>query len=121
MSTDTQPTLPFGEVPGASGSSDVADAAGGSGRSDGSTSPVPRAARGPVIRWGAIVWGLALAAVAAVVLTIVTDVGRRQAVVTWVDGLTPGTFTLYALLALGALLLVAGLAGVLRRTTRRND
>ena len=73
---------------------------------------------GPVIRWAAIVWGLAFAALAAALLWVVTDPTRRDDVSAWLETLTPGTFVLYGALVLGALLLVAGLAGILRRTTR---
>ncbi|KQO96797.1 hypothetical protein [Leifsonia sp. Leaf264] len=114
MSADTTPTTPYENI-----QTPVTDAAAPDAASPtpepSTTSPAPT---GPVIRWAAVVWGLAFSALAAVLLWIVTDVTRRDDVSTWLETLTPGTFVLYAVLALGALLLVAGVAGILRRTTR---
>ncbi|WP_394554423.1 hypothetical protein ACDF64_07250 [Agromyces sp. MMS24-JH15] len=77
------------------------------------------ALRGPRVRWGAIVWGLAFAAIAAVELWVLVDPARRDAASDWWRSLEPGMFLLVVLLAMGALLLVAGLAGVLRRASSR--
>lgn len=84
---------------------------------------VPAAATATVVpprtRWAAIVWGLFLAALAAVALWILADGDRRDAVTVWVAGMGTPTAVAVALLAIGVLLLVAGLAGLLRRTQRR--
>ena len=114
MSTDSNPTTPYGVDMTAT------DAAAPDAATTTFGSPTPAASvpAGPVIRWAAIVWGLAFAAMASVLLVIVTDIERRQDFSSWLETLTPGTFALYAVLALGGLLLVAGLAGILRRATR---
>ncbi|KQX05396.1 MULTISPECIES: hypothetical protein [unclassified Leifsonia] len=111
MSTDSNPTTPYDLGVDGIGTTDL----GATGHDATATDAAPA---GPVIRWAAIVWGLAFAALATVLLVIVTDIGRRQDFSSWLETLTPGTFALYAVLALGALLLVAGLAGILRRATR---
>lgn len=76
-------------------------------------------AAGPRVRWGAIVWGLAFAAIAAVELWILVDPGRRLAATDWFASLSGVTATLVAVLAVGTLLLVAGVAGLARRLSRR--
>ncbi len=74
---------------------------------------------GPRVRWAAIVWGLLFAATAAGTLAVLVDRERRDAFAEWMFALSPTTAALYALLGLGALVLVAGLAGLLRRAQRR--
>lgn len=73
----------------------------------------------PRVRWAAIVWGLLFAAIAAGTLAILLRPESRDAFAEWAFALSPLTVTLYGLLALGALVLVGGLAGLLRRAQRR--
>lgn len=113
MSTDSNPTTPYESFETAVTDAAAPDAAAHDAAASGAAAPA-----GPVIRWAAVVWGLAFAAVAAVLLVVVTDIGRRQDLSSWLETLSPGTFALYAVLLVGALLLVAGLAGILRRATR---
>ncbi|WP_233279130.1 hypothetical protein [Microterricola pindariensis] len=74
---------------------------------------------GPRIRWAAIVWGLLFAAIAAGTLLTLLSPERRDAFAAWAVSLSPTTVTLYGLLAVGALVLVLGLVGLLRRAQRR--
>ncbi|MET0974214.1 MAG: hypothetical protein ABWX82_00930 [Leifsonia sp.] len=112
MSNETQPTIPFETVDGLRRSGPAADPTTPDGTVAGSTPA------GPVIRWAAVIWGLVIAGIAGITLAIVTDASRRDDVTAWLGTLTAGTFALYVLLVIGALLLVAGLAGILRRATR---
>ncbi|BDZ54282.1 hypothetical protein [Agromyces marinus] len=73
---------------------------------------------GPRIRWAGILWGLVFAAIAATTLWTVVDPERRDAASAWWSSLEPAMLGLMLLLALGGILLVAGLAGVLRRASR---
>ncbi len=73
----------------------------------------------PRTRWAAILWGLALGAVGGGALWIVLSPARLDGFADWLVGLTPLAVVAYSALALGALLLVAGLAGLARRAQRR--
>lgn len=117
MSNETQPTIPFETVDGLRRSGPAADPTTPDGTVAGST-PAGSTPAGPVIRWAAVIWGLVIAGIAGITLAIVTDASRRDDVTAWLGTLTAGTFALYVLLVIGALLLVAGLAGILRRATR---
>lgn len=75
------------------------------------TAPLPR----PRTRWAAIVWGLVLAALAAAAAWFVSDARRLDDLALWVQNLEVGAVVAYVLLALGALILVIGLVGLLRR------
>ena len=79
-----------------------------------SAAPAPTA---PRIRWAAIVWGLLFAGIASALLWVVTDVGNRDAASIWLKTVSPATLVLVILLVVGGLLLVAGLASLLRRIT----
>lgn len=73
----------------------------------------------PRTRWAGIIWGVALAGVAAFALWTVLDTGRRAGVTEWVLGLTPVTTVTYVILALGAVLFVTGLVGLAHRAQLR--
>ncbi len=74
---------------------------------------------GPRTRWAGIVWGLALAAVAAAGVWLASGAGRADELVAWARTLTVATGIGYGVLALGALVLITGLVGLLRRAQRR--
>lgn len=76
-------------------------------------SPAPRT------RWAAIVWGLFFAGLAFAGIWLLSDAQRRDGVTDWLAGLAPATIVAVSLLAVGVLVLVAGLAGLLRRMQRR--
>lgn len=69
----------------------------------------------PRTRWAAIVWGLFFAATAAVALWILTSTDRRTAALDAIVSLDAPTAIAIALLAVGVLVLVGGLAALLRR------
>jgi hypothetical protein len=75
-------------------------------------------ASGPRTRWAGIVWGLVLAAVAAGGIWLASGEGRLDDLVRWTRDLSPATAIGFGVLAIGVLLLVAGLVGLLRRAQR---
>ncbi|MBN6192187.1 hypothetical protein JQN58_35470 [Aneurinibacillus sp. BA2021] len=73
----------------------------------------------PRTRWAAIIWGVVLAAIAGAALWVLADDDRRAALADGVATLTPATILTVVLLSAGALLLVGGAAGLVRRVQRR--
>lgn len=73
----------------------------------------------PRIRSGAIAWGLIVCGIAVAVLLVVSDGASRTAFASWLGALTPGGYLLIAVLALGGLILLWGLLGLIRRAQRR--
>lgn len=71
----------------------------------------------PRTRWAGIVWGLVFAALAITGLTLATS-PDPEALATWVQNVEVSALIGYGLLAFGALLLVIGLVGLLRRAQR---
>jgi len=69
----------------------------------------------PTVRWGALVWSLIFAGIAATTLWVVVDSGRRTALGDWLLDLSPVAAWLYALLVLGVLVVVFGLVALIRR------
>lgn len=90
----------------------------------GSSAPGASLAAGPATvlrartRWAGIVWGLVLAVVAAAGVWLTSAPGRVDDLVAWVGALSPVTAVGGAVLVVGALLLVVGLVGLLRRAQR---
>ncbi|MFD5226421.1 hypothetical protein ACFWHT_12435 [Microbacterium sp. NPDC058342] len=85
----------------------------------GVSAPVEDAAAQPRTRWAAIVWGLFFAALAWGGIWMLSSGDRRSALTDWFAGMTPGTITAVALLSLGVLALIGGLAGLIRQGQRR--
>jgi hypothetical protein len=83
--------------------------------SDTARGPYPR----PHVRWAGIIWGLVFAVAAALLLWVLAEDDRRDAVGAWWATLTPIGFALTALLVAGGLLLIGGVAGLARRLTHR--
>ncbi len=77
--------------------------------------PAPR----PRTRWAGIVWGLALAAAAVLGLWVVSAADRREAAADWLGTLSVPAVIAYALLSLGAVVLLTGLIAALRRAQSR--
>jgi hypothetical protein len=85
----------------------------GAGASDPST-----AIARPTVRWGALVWSLLFGALAATTLWVIVEPARRDAVGSAFANLSPLAAALYALLALGVLVVVFGLVALIRRSER---
>ena len=74
----------------------------------------------PHVRAGSIAWGLIVIASASLVLWVSALPSRRAAVADWVLSLTPGDAALVAVLACGAIVLIAGVLAAIRRAQRRS-
>lgn len=75
----------------------------------------------PRTRWAAIIWGLVFAGIAAWALWAFSDPERRTEVAGWIGDLTVASAIAYGVLALGSLVLILGLSGILRRVQRRRE
>lgn len=78
----------------------------------------PESTPRPRIRWAGIVWGLVLAAVATTGLAVTWGPTRLDDLTAFVPQLTATTVVAAVLMTLGALALVTGLVGLLRRAQR---
>lgn len=67
------------------------------------------------VRWAGIVWGVAFAALAWAGMWLTGEPDRVNELATWLQGINTMTAVAYGLLAVGALALVTGLVGLLRR------
>jgi hypothetical protein len=117
--TDPDRTEPLTDLPG--GGSALYDATDRISRADtaaGLDSPAVAPMRGPRTRWGGIVWGLAFAALAVGGIWLASGAGRVDALAAWMRQLPTGTAVGYGILAIGGLLLVVGMVGLLRRAQR---
>lgn len=75
-------------------------------------------APGPTVRWGALVWALIFGGTAALTLWILVDPARRLAADAWIAGLNPLAAWLYALIAVGVIVALFGIVGLIRRGER---
>lgn len=81
--------------------------------------PADTGVEAPRTRWAAVVWGLFFAAVAIAGLWLLSEPLRPSHAVEWAATLDAATGVAILILGLGVILLVAGAAGLLRRTQRR--
>lgn len=72
----------------------------------------------PRTRWAGIVWGLVLAALAWAGVWLASGTDRASDLAAWARDLTPAAAIGYGILAIGGLLLVTGVVGLLRRAQR---
>ncbi|SFR69628.1 hypothetical protein SAMN05428970_0745 [Agromyces sp. CF514] len=80
--------------------------------------PAPVAAARPTVRWGALVWALIFGATAALTLWVLVDPARRLAADEWIAALNPLAASLYALIAIGVVVALFGVVGLIRRGER---
>ncbi|PZU49127.1 MAG: hypothetical protein DI566_02100 [Microbacterium sp.] len=80
--------------------------------------PTTASQAGPRTRWAGIVWGLVFAAVAVAGVSLTASETAVDELVAWVTDLSVATAIGWAVLAIGGLLLVTGLVGLLRRAQR---
>jgi type II secretory pathway component PulF len=73
----------------------------------------------PPVRWGGVVWGLLLVVFPTAVLFVLSAPERLAAVEVWLAALTPGTAWALWLAAIGLLIVVFSLLGVIRSAQRR--
>lgn len=83
-------------------------------RAPASTTPPAR----PTVRWGALVWALIFGGTAALTLWILVDPARRLAADAWIAGLNPLAAWLSALIAVGVIVALFGVVGLIRRGER---
>lgn len=69
----------------------------------------------PRTRWAGIVWGLMFVALAAAGAAVAAVPARFTTFLEWAVQTTPEAATAYALLTIGAVLLISGIVGLLRR------
>ena len=72
----------------------------------------------PHVRWGGVVWGALLLAIAGFVLFTVSSRARQSAFESWVAGLTPGAGWTLAVVAVGVFILILALLAVVRSAQR---
>jgi hypothetical protein len=72
----------------------------------------------PHVRWGGVVWGALLVAIAGFVLFTVSSRARQSAFESWVAGLTPGAGWTLAVVAVGVFILILALLAVVRSAQR---
>lgn len=72
----------------------------------------------PTVRWGALVWSLLFGALAGTALWLMLDPDRLDATGEWLAALSPLAAALYALVALGVVLALFGIVGLIRRGER---
>lgn len=74
--------------------------------------------RGPFVRWGAIVWGVIVCAIAVGTLLIVGSPDGLAGFARWMGHVTAATAWLLVILVLGGIMLVLGLLALIRRSRR---
>ncbi|MFF1877177.1 hypothetical protein [Leifsonia sp. NPDC058230] len=72
----------------------------------------------PHVRWGGVVWGAILVAIAGFVLYTVSSPDRKLAFESWVEALTPGAAWTLAVVAVGVFILILALLAVVRSAQR---
>lgn len=75
----------------------------------------------PRTRWAAIIWGAVFVAISVSAIALLVDGNHGEVVGEWVMSLTPASITAIALLAIGAVILICGAIGLIRRLQRRAE
>ncbi|GAA1825600.1 hypothetical protein [Agromyces salentinus] len=107
------PAWPFGATPASSPQARPAASA-----SPPATAVHAASAARPTVRWGALVWALLYGTIAGVTLWIIVDPARREATAAWFADLNPLAAGLYAVIAVGVVVALFGIVGLLRRGER---
>lgn len=81
----------------------------------GSTGVAASAYPRPTVRWGALVWSLLFGALAVTALWLMLEPDRREAAGDWLTTLSPLAAALYAVVALGVIVALFGIVGLIRR------
>jgi hypothetical protein len=109
-STPTPPSMPTAPLPPTPTYFPTATAA--------ATAAVSATPSRPHVRWGGVVWGALLVAIAGFVLFTVSSRARQSAFESWVAGLTPGAGWTLAVVAVGVFILILALLAVVRSAQR---
>ncbi|GAA2451998.1 hypothetical protein [Agromyces soli] len=73
---------------------------------------------GPTIRWGALVWALLFLAIAGTTMWLLVSPERRDAVGDWLGSVHPLVLVLSGVIAVGVVIALFGIVGLIRRGER---
>ena len=104
LTPPTPPPAPAATTTASSGTATSNDTAA-------AASALPR----PTVRWGALVWSLLFGALAGSALWLMLDPDRRESTGEWLATLSPLAAALYAVVALGIIVALFGIVGLIRR------
>lgn len=80
--------------------------------------PAPAPVEGPTIRWGALVWALLFLAIAGMTMWLLVSPERRDAVGDWLGSVHPLVLVLSGVIAVGVVIALFGIVGLIRRGER---
>lgn len=100
------PAAPAALAPGVAEPADVAP------------TPAPAPIEGPTIRWGALVWALLFLAIAGTTMWLLVSPERRDAVGDWLGSVHPLVLVLSGVIAVGVVIALFGIVGLIRRGER---
>lgn len=80
--------------------------------------PAPAPIEGPTIRWGALVWALLFLAIAGTTMWLLVSPERRDAVGDWLGSVHPLVLVLSGVIAVGVVIALFGIVGLIRRGER---
>lgn len=80
--------------------------------------PAPAHVEGPTIRWGALVWALLFLAIAGTTMWLLVSPERRDAVGDWLGSVHPLVLVLSGVIAVGVVIALFGIVGLIRRGER---
>ncbi|GGR29508.1 hypothetical protein ACFOE1_04755 [Agromyces mediolanus] len=80
--------------------------------------PAPAPVEGPTIRWGALVWALLFLAIAGTTMWLLVSPERRDAVGDWLGSVHPLVLVLSGVIAVGVVIALFGIVGLIRRGER---
>ncbi|MCD1572879.1 hypothetical protein [Agromyces mediolanus] len=78
----------------------------------------PAPIEGPTIRWGALVWALLFLAIAGTTMWLLVSPERRDAVGDWLGSVHPLVLVLSGVIAVGVVIALFGIVGLIRRGER---
>ena len=110
-SSGSEPTLPLTPPPAPA---PTPTSSSGTATSIDTATAAPASSR-PTVRWGALVWSLLFGALAGTALWVMLDSDRREATGEWLATLSPLAAALYAVVALGIIVALFGIVGLIRR------
>jgi hypothetical protein len=85
---------------------------------DAAPAPAPAPIESPTIRWGALVWALLFLAIAGTTMWLLVSPERRDAVGDWLGSVHPLVLVLSGVIAVGVVIALFGIVGLIRRGER---
>jgi len=80
--------------------------------------PAPAPVEGPTIRWGALVWALLFLTISGTTIWLLVSPERRDAVGDWLASVHPLVLVLSGVIAVGVVIALFGVVGLIRRGER---